>query len=393
MIISIPNRKYLVNQLVKIIPRVLFLLLVLQISFSEAQGQSPNFISRYIKKIVNDTTHTARPQFLFYPTLGYSPETSLEMGISGLYVYYANGDTTNRLSEMNGFGFYTLQEQYGLIADHNLYSNHNKWAFPGRIRYQSFPVLYHGIGPESPPEQLAEVNSRQLQIRERALRQTIKNLYFGLEVDYQRLSSVNFDFNSDEPFALPLGGNGSKNLAFGLGILYDTRHNVLNVRNGQFSELAFLKYNTRWGGDYNFSTIISDNRFYRSLNKKHVLAAQVLGQFTTGNTPFNMLALMGGENMMRGYYAGRYRDKNQVAAQAEYRLLPLPFSKRWGATFFVSTGTVFNTFTSFNYKDFVVAGGGGIRYLLFPKKDIFTRLDVAFTKEKPGFYIFIGEAF
>jgi len=357
------------------------------------QAQNTNFASRYINKLINDTSQTDQPQFMFYPTLGYSPETNLEVGLSGLYVYYSKGDTTNRLSEMNGFAFYTLQNQYGLLADHTLYSHHNKWILPGRIRYQSFPILYHGIGPTSPEEHLAEVNSNQLQIRERALRQIFRNLYFGFEIDFQKLSSVEFELNSDEPFPLPLGSSGSENLAFGLGLLYDKRHNVLNVRNGQFSELAFLKYNTWWGGDYNFTTIILDNRFYRSLNKRDVLAAQLLGQFNTGNTPFNMLALMGGESMMRGYYSGRYRDKNQLAAQVEYRMLPFPFSKRFGASFFTSTGTVFNSFKSFNLRDFVVAGGGGLRFLLFPKKDIFTRLDVAFTKEKPGFYIFIGEAF
>jgi hypothetical protein len=34
-----------------------------------------------------------------------------------------------------------------------------------------------------------------------------------------------------------------------------------------------------------------------------------------------------------------------------------------------------------------------LRYLIFPEKDIFTRIDVALTREGPGFYFFIGEAF
>ena len=386
-------RSQLLFQLVR--PNYLKLLFFLSIQGNAqyAHAHQKNLLSRYIDKIVNDTSQIAEPQFIFYPTVGYSPETNLELGLSGLYVYYAKGDTTNRLSELNGFAFYTLQSQYGFLADHTIFSHQNKWILPGRIRYQSFPILYHGIGPYSPEDYVAEVNSRQLQIRERTLRQLIPNLYFGLEVDFQKLSSVKFESVSDQPILLPAGSHGSQNLALGIGVLYDTRHNVLNVRDGQFSELALLKYDSRWGSDHNFTTIISDSRVYRSLNKRDVLAAQVYGQFTSGDTPFNMLALLGGENIMRGYYLGRYRDKNQVAAQVEYRMLPLPFSKRWGATLFTSTGTVFNSFKSFSYKDFVISGGGGIRFLLFPKKDIFTRLDVAFTKEKPGFYIFIGEAF
>ena len=33
------------------------------------------------------------------------------------------------------------------------------------------------------------------------------------------------------------------------------------------------------------------------------------------------------------------------------------------------------------------------RFLVFPEKDIYTRVDVAFTQEGRGIYFFIGEAF
>ena len=51
------------------------------------------------------------------------------------------------------------------------------------------------------------------------------------------------------------------------------------------------------------------------------------------------LAMMGGESMMRGYYLGRFRDKNMLATQAEYRFLPFAFSNRWGAAAFVLFGS------------------------------------------------------
>jgi outer membrane translocation and assembly module TamA len=192
-----------------------------------------------------------------------------------------------------------------------------------------------------------------------------------------------------------LGSEGSSNLGFGGGILYDNRHNVLNVREGGYAELAILHYNNAWGSTFSFTSVISDNRLYKSINKRDVLAAQVLGQLTYGQPPFNQLSLLGGESLMRGYYTGRFRDRNQLAAQVEYRMLPLPFTftKRWGAAIFGSTGTVFSSFNNFNTKHFVWAGGAGIRFLVFPKKDIYSRLDFAFTREGSGIYIFVGEAF
>jgi hypothetical protein len=369
------------------------LVLLLLTAVIPASAQKANVFARYWNTLVNDTTETSRPKFLIYPTLAYAPETSWEIGLSSLYVYYAQRDTTNRLSEINGFTFYTIENQYGLWFDHALYSHQDKWIFPGRLRFQSFPLLYFGIGPDSPSDHIAQVDNTLVQIRERALRRVYPNLYLGLEVDFQSLSAVDFMPAGNDALELPLGSNGSTNLAFGLGLVYDKRHNVLNVREGIFSELAFLRYDNTWGSDFSWSSIISDNRFYKSINSRDVLAAQLLGQFNTGAVPFNQLALMGGESINRGYYYGRYRDKNQLAAQLEYRMLPFSFAKRWGAAVFGSTGTVFDQMTNLSFSDFMWSGGGGIRFLIFPKKDIFTRLDVAFTREGPGLYIFIGEAF
>jgi outer membrane protein assembly factor BamA len=345
--------------------------------------------------LINDTSDIRNPQFLIYPTVAYAPETSWEFGLSSVFVFYANRDTTNRLSEVNAFTFVTLEKQYGLWFDHALYSQNNNWFSLGRLRFQSFPMLYFGIGPNSPDEHLAQVNANLVQIKERVLRKVRKSLYTGLEIDYQQLSSVEFIPHRNELDEYPHGSKGSSNLGIGAGILYDNRHNILNVRKGLFSELAFINYHHAWGSDLSFTTVISDTRIYRPINTRDVLALQLLGQFNIGKAPFNQLALLGGESIMRGYYLGRYRDNNQLAAQVEYRLLPLPwsFTKRWGAAFFAGTGTVFNDVDLLSAKEFVWSAGGGLRFLLFPKKDIYTRLDVAFTREGTGIYLFIGEAF
>jgi hypothetical protein len=374
---------------------LLFCLLLLLPLAAHLQERKPNFIRRYVNRLINDTTDIAEPQFFAYPTLGFSPETSWEIGLSSLYIYYAKKDTTNRLSEISGFTFYTLKKQYGAWFDHALYSDGNNWSFLGRVRYQNFPLLYYGIGQNTPPQYSATVEASQLHIRERVLKKVASNLFAGPELDYQLLSSVRFLPHDDVPLTLPAGSEGSSNLGLGAGLVYDNRHNVLNVRKGGFAELAVLRYDSRWGSDFSFTSVISDNRIYLPVNRRNVLAAQLFGQFISGEAPFNQLSLLGGEGMMRGYYAGRFRDKNQLAAQVEYRMLPLPFgfTKRWGAAVFGGAGSVFDRFRNLKASEFVWSGGAGIRFLLFPKKDIYSRLDLGFTKEGKGIYIFIGEAF
>lgn len=382
--------------MIKKVTIVIFLFIVGSLS-SYDNLKSQSIFEKYWYTIVNDTSDVSRPQLLVYPTVAFAPETSWEFGFSSLYVYYANRDTINRLSEVNAFTFLTLNDQYGLWFDHALYSDKDEWFFLGRIRYQSFPLFYHGIGPNTPPDYTARVDANQLIIKERILRKIVDNIFVGLEFDYQRLANTEFvlpDFSGDD-FERPLGADGSNNLGIGLGLVHDNRHNVLNVRKGLFSELAFLTYNGSWGSSFDFTTVYSDTRIYRPVGKNNVIAAQLFGQFNSGEVPFNQLALLGGESIMRGYYYGRYRDKNQIAAQMEFRFLPLPlgFSKRIGFAVFAGAGTVFDKFDNFNTNNIVVSGGAGIRFLLFPKKDIWTRLDFAVTEEGNGLYIFIGEAF
>ena len=369
-------------------------MLTCQWSLAQTRQNRQSFPVRYFNKIFKDTSHKEDNQLLIYPIVAYAPETSVELGASILYVAYAKHDTTNRLSEINGTVFYTIKNQFGAIFDHTLYSDHNDWFLLGKLKFQSFPLSYYGIGSGTPGQKLARVDAVQFQLKERLLRKVYNNFYVGLEADFQHLGNVNFvDHDASVIYDKPPGHQGSTNVGFGLGLLYDNRHNVLNVRKGLFSELAFLHYSPHIGTGFEFTSVFADFRWFRPIRQRNVLATHVIGQFSYGHPPFNQLALMGGESMMRGYYLGRFRDKNLVAGQLEYRMLPFAFAKRWGASVFGGTGVVFNSLSNMQSDHIVFAGGAGIRFQLFPKKDVWIRFDLAVTSEGTGVYIFVGEAF
>lgn len=96
---------------------------------------------------------------------------------------------------------------------------------------------------------------------------------------------------------------------------------------------------------------------------------------------------------MRGYYLGRYRDKNLLVAQTEVWWLPFGFSKRWGGTLFGGLGTVAPTFRQLRLDQIHWAVGGGARLLFFQKEDVYLRADLGVTREGTGLYFSLGEAF
>ncbi|TDS17301.1 BamA/TamA family outer membrane protein [Sphingobacterium paludis] len=372
----------------------LFLYGILGLSTAKAQGFKNGWVGRYVNSIINDTTSAEKSTLTVYPTFASAPETGVELGASILKLFYAKGDTLNRLSEMQAFTFFTFKGQYGIVLDNAIYGDQDKWFFLGETKIQKFPLSYYGIGPNTAGDHPAVVDAFQVLFKQRVLRRIKKNLFVGPELDYQLLSGVNFEQPEEgSPYPIPVGGDGTQNLGFGLGLVYDNRHNVLNVREGLFAELAYLKTFSGFVSDYSFGTVNMEVRSFHKIAKNNVLAWQVKGQFLHGEVPFNQLTMLGGDRLMRGYYLGRYRDRNLIAVQAEYRMLPFGFSKRLGASVFASAGAVSPTLGGFQMRNVRVAGGVGLRYLLFPKKDIYIRFDVGFTREGANFYIFNGEAF
>lgn len=375
---------------------LLFLFGLITCSFqAEAQSQQDSsWLKRTLNTFTNDSRAPEKPRLLIYPTLAYAPETSLEIGISSVAFFYAKNDIEkSRLSEVQLFSFITFRKQYGLWLDHAVYGYEDKWFFLGKLRLQRFPLLYYGIGPDAPLEDPAIVNADYQLARERILKKVVPDFFVGFEFDYQRLYRASFE---DPPSVLPAGHEGSRNVGLGLGLVFDNRHNVLNERDGFFAELAWLNYHPKWGSDYQFQTLFFEARYFLPLDvqKKQVLAAQAIGTFVQGDDiPFNQLALMGGDQMMRGYYTGRLRDRKYMALQIAYRFLPFPFHKRLGGTVFLASGVVAPSWDQFKLGNIRPAGGVGLRYLIFPKKDIFIRVDLGITQEGTGLYIYTGEAF
>ena len=368
-------------------------------AFAEpGEADEPGLARRYINQILDDEPSEGEPQFLIYPVLAFAPETRLEVGLSSLYLFYARRDPANRLSEVPVYAFYTLNNQYGLWLDHVIFSDQSRLSFLGENRLQDFPLKYYGIGMDAADEDAVLVEARQLQIRERVLvRLSDSDFYVGPELGFSALGDVAFRALKDGPApdSLPRGGEGTTNLTLGAGIVRDTRHNPLNVREGFFGELAWLGSHPAVVSDYRFSNVYVDVRGYRRLKEDAVLAGRLVGQLGAGDLPFNELGLIGGDSLMRGYYVGRYRDRNLTVAQAEVRFLPLPlgFTDRLGAAVFVATGTVFPSLDAVARSDVKVTGGAGLRVLTFPKSDIFTRVDVGVTEEGTGVYVYVGEAF
>ena len=93
---------------------------------------------------------------------------------------------------------------------------------------------------------------------------------------------------------------------------------------------------------------------------------------------------------MRGYYEGRYRDKNLLLFQAEYRF---PIWKILGGTVFGSSANLGERISDLAVDRTKVAAGCGLRLMLNPVNRLSLRFDMAFGKNSDAFYFTVNEAF
>ena len=148
--------------------------------------------------------------------------------------------------------------------------------------------------------------------------------------------------------------------------------------------------NSYIGGFFN----IEYSQFF-SLDKKLVLGIDIQEQSLTGGlSPFYLLPALGNDEMMRGYYNGRFRDRNFIGGQTELRYR---INDRIGIVWFLGTGEVAHHMFSINTlkPDY----GGGVRYFFDTEKGLSIRADygigekVAGESRQSGFYIGLGQAF
>ena len=211
-----------------------------------------------------------------------------------------------------------------------------------------------------------------------------ENLYIGPTVAFNYVNGHDFR----KPWLLEGENRRTFNLGVGFTAEYDTRDCLTAATRGWYIRLD-QRFNPRLlFNKYSFSlTEVNVSGFWPAW-RGAIIAAQVHGRITYGNTPWGLLSTLGGSNNMRGYFEGRYRDKSEIDACLELRQ---HVWRRNGIVLWVGAGTVFPRFSAFRWNHVLPNYGIGYRWEF--KKRMNVRLDLGFGRHQTGFIFSINEAF
>ena len=178
-------------------------------------------------------------------------------------------------------------------------------------------------------------------------------------------------------------------LGAGFVISYDTRDNLNSPYKGIFVEVVNRFYPDIFGHrSANFNITEVETNYYHTLWRGGVIATHFHGAFTLGTALWTMMPQLGGHMGFRGYYEGRYRDRNEMNIMAELRQ---HVWRRFGFVTWVGAGTVFHDFSQVQYKNLLPTLGLGLRFELRQRTNIC--LDLGFGRGEMGVAFQLNEVF
>ncbi|NOY46343.1 MAG: BamA/TamA family outer membrane protein [Deltaproteobacteria bacterium] len=325
------------------------------------------------------------------PIAFYTDETSLAFGGMVVRAFRWPGDGTEvRPSSMIGVAFYTLRSQYNLAVSPSLYLRDGRYLLRFSAAFNEWPSTFWGVGRGVSDEDEEDFNRRTVSLDAALLRRFWGPLRAGPAVDlsFTTISDVETGgFLAREAFR---GSRGGDVVGAGGLLEWDTRDQEFWPTSGAYHTLRVVRYVSRPLGEFPFTRITVDLRGFVSPWRDHVLATQVTGVVTHGRPPFFRLAEMGGPVNMRGLYEGRFRDRNLVTAQVEYRV---PLGARFAGVLFAGAGEVAPSLRGFGLRGILVSGGAGLRFALDPENRMNLRLDVGVSRFGAAPIVTVNEAF
>ena len=333
------------------------------------------------------------------PIAAYEPNTSLGFGVGAKYLFKPqNASAATRTSNIPISVMYTLNNQFIFFSSYTVFFNEEKWLLKGNGIFSIFPQSYFGQGSLTTEAEVREISFNNLLFEPLLLRQIRPNWFLGGGLRYNTFRSVElYEPLGDLPEGTSLQDElGSTSVGLEGAFTIDSRDNVLNALTGTFLEFTHGVYGEVLGGTNEFMlSKLNFRQYYQPLENRplDVLAVELYTRWSWNDTPPLETSMLGGNELLRGFQEGRFRDKYAFFAQAEYRWQAF---ERLGFVGFVGTGDVANNSSQLGFDRLKYSAGGGIRLKIVPSENLNIRFDYAFgfgTDSDRNFYLGIGEAF
>jgi hypothetical protein len=391
------------------------------------QKDLPQLIRERYNKPSKDSEDSS--SLLLMPIIGSNPATGFMFGVGGQYAFQMKG--SSQYSALSGSIQGTTKNQLIVMLKNNVYTKDDKFFYTGDWRFQVFSQDTYGLGTEAPEGGALDYqfNLGGLNATQDSLAQPMKfnffrfhqsvgykikeDIYLGLgynfdgyyKIDDEKLRldegdtllTSHYLYNSKYGFDL----ESYQTSAMYLNFVIDKRDNMISAYSGYFLSLGYRGAYRFTGNKDKAELFQLEWRSYHSLsprNPAHLLAFWVMGNFSPeGDFPYMALSATAYDQRSRssrGYTQGRFRGKDYVYSEAEYRFPISRCGGILGGVLFVNATSANNQALDLKLMESIQYGYGlGLRVMVDKASRTNLTLDYGFGNKSSGFYLAVSETF
>jgi len=359
-------------------------------------------------RIKGRSSATPRPHkkmyFSLFPAVGYTLQTRLAAIVASNVAFYTGGhaDSASKLSTITSSIAVTQNSQVVLPVQLNIWSKNGKYNLNGDWRISRYPQNTYGLGGNSSIDSANLINYSFARIYQTLLRKVTSNFYAGVgyNLDYHwGIEEEGYEDGKTSDFAKYGSGRRSTSSGISLNLLYDDRKNPINPSGGTYANVVLRNNYKFLGSDDNWQSLLVDARKYFRFpaNSNNILAFWTYDWLVLGgNPPYLDLPSTAWDtytNVGRGYIQGRYRSRQMLYLESEYRY-GITRNGLLGGVVFVN-GQSFSNWPG-NYQFTHIQPGAGVGLRIKLNKTSKTNIDVDYgfgSQGSRGLFINIAEVF
>ncbi|MBW3131185.1 MULTISPECIES: hypothetical protein [Hymenobacter] len=324
-----------------------------------------------LRPAARDTTVTLESGHRFVsiiPVVSYTLQTRGLLQVAGNVAYQKPGANISTLVSALAV---TQNKQVILTATSSIWTPDNRINWIGDWRLMHYPQNTYGLGTRTSTRRgVVNMEFDYLRIYQTMLRRILPNFYGGL--GYQLDYHWGIESTSDGQEVARISGyeqgitGSSVSSGVALNLLYDSRGNAINPQpGGAYVNLLYRPNLKLLGSTVTYQTLLLEARRYLRLREGsgNMLALWSYNSITLqGTPPYLDLPSTGWDtynNTGRGFIQGRFRGKDMLYAEAEYRFR-ITRNRLLGGVAFGNAQTISEPATN-QFEKVVPAVGVGLR--------------------------------
>ncbi|AFK04916.1 hypothetical protein Emtol_3790 [Emticicia oligotrophica DSM 17448] len=338
------------------------------------------------------------PLLSILPGFGYSQLTGFTVLVDGNISFYTQPNTN--ISVIKLTPEYAQNKQFTPILTTSIWTKNNQYNFVSDWRYYNYKVIDFGLGGSTNPFIFNTYSYQFLRFHQLLSRSISSNFLLGIGYNFdkhfniiQNESQLNTNVSNYEITKPTL----SSGLVF--NVLYDSRKNENSpVSGGWYFNSSFIKNFKFLKSSSNYYSLYSDFRHYVSLpqGSNNILAFWNINWLTFGGQSpyFDLPSTLWDtyDNAGRTFIQGRFRGKNMLYYEAEYRF-DIIKNQLLGGAFFANIQS-FSEPQNKHFSNPILGYGASLRTKVNKKSKVYFVVSYGLGKGGArGFFFNLGDVY